>query len=91
MKKTHDKDFELKICNNILKEIVTVGQIAKECNISRPIISRWIAEFHHYGNKAFNGNSIRKSDKINLYVLKQQIKELQIKNKILKKFEHFVK
>lgn len=91
MRKTYERNFKLKVCKSIETQESTVGSIVKEYEISRPIISRWLAEYYEYGSKSFCGNGNKKPDKMEIYVLEKRIKELEIENNILKKFEHFVK
>lgn len=91
MRNQYDKEFKLNICKNIDKGITTVSSVSKEYSISRPIVSRWLSEYHRYLNKAFSGHGNRLPDKADIYALKKQIEELKKENEILKKFEHFVK
>lgn len=91
MRKQYDKQFKLKVCKDIENGITTVSFVAKEYSISRPIVSRWVSEYHRYHNKAFSGQGNRLPDKADIYALQKQVEELKKENEILKKFEHFVK
>ena len=91
MRKTYEKEFKLKICQDIEKKETSIGIIAKSYGISRPIISRWLAEYRRYGNKAFSGQGKRLPDKAKLYAIEQENQRLREENEILKKFELFVK
>ena len=91
MRKTYDKAFKVKVAKNIITEDTSVSQVANEYGISRPIISRWVAEYKRYKNKAFSGRGKRLPDKAKLYALEQENKRLKEENEILKKFGAFVK
>lgn len=90
MRKTYDKEFKVKVTRDIINEFTTVGQVSKEFGITRPIVSRWVAEYKRYQNKAFTGRGKRLPDKAKLYALEQENKRLKEENEILKKFEAFV-
>lgn len=91
MRKTYERDFKLKICQDIESGVASVGSIAKEYAVSRPIVSRWLAEYKRYGKKAFTGKGKRLPGKAEIYVLQKQVETLMQENEILKKFEQFVK
>ena len=91
MRKTYDKAFKVKVAKDIINEDTSVSQVANEYGISRPIISRWVAEYNRYKNKAFSGRGKRLPDKAKLHTLEQENKRLKEENEILKKFEAFVK
>ena len=91
MRKTYSKEFKLEIVRKIANNLTTVGQVAKEYHISRPIVSRWVAEFNRYGNHAFRGHGNQLPDKAAQALLEKEIKQLKEENEILKKFEVFVK
>ncbi len=63
----------------------------KVYNIQRTTISRWVAEYKRYKNKAFTGNGNKLPKNIELEYLKQRNKELEMENDILKKFEQLAK
>ena len=90
-KQHYDKEFKIQICKKIIENENTVGEIAKEYSISRPIVSRWISEYRRYKKKAFSGKGNRLPDQAKLYALQQRIEQLEEENEILKKFEAFVK
>lgn len=48
----------MEICQQIQSNQTTVGKVASEYGIARPIVSRWIAEYLRYGNEAFSGKLI---------------------------------
>ena len=91
MRKTYDREFKLKISQNLLEKKVTTKRIAEEYNISRPTISRWVSEYRRYGKNAFAGQGKRLPDKVDFYILEQENKRLTEENEILKKFDTFVK
>ena len=79
------------MAKDIIDEDTKVSQVANEYGISRPIVSRWIAEYKCYKNKAFACRGIRLPDKAKLHALEQENKRLEEENEILKKFEAFVR
>lgn len=91
MRKTYNREFKLEIVRKIVTKETTVNAVASEYNISRPIVSRWVAEFNRYGNKAFSGHGIRLPDKTKQYALEAEVKRLKEENEVLKKFAVFVK
>ena len=91
MKRQYDREFKLQKCKEITEEKTTVSKVAKEYSISRPIVSRWVAEYLRYQNKAFSGKGSRLPDKAKIYVLEKKVEKLELENEILKKFEAFVK
>ena len=91
MRKTQDKEFKIKVCKDIEKGITTAGNISKEYGISRPIVSRWVEEYHRYKNKAFSSKGTRFPDKAKLYMLQKENEQLRLEDEILKKLEVFVK
>lgn len=91
MRKTYERDFKTKVCKDIANKTSTVGGLAKEYQISRPIISRWVSEYNRYGKDAFTGKGIRLPDQSKIYAITEENKRLREENEILKKFETFVK
>ncbi|WP_324254737.1 transposase [Enterococcus sp. CWB-B31] len=91
MRKTYDREFKLKISQNLLEKKVTTKRISEEYNISRPTISRWVSEYPRYGKNVFVGQGKRLPDKEDFYILEQENKRLTEENEILKKFDTFVK
>lgn len=91
MRKTYKKSFKAKVCKSILSKENTVGSIATEYSIARPIVSRWLAEYKRYGNNAFTGRGNRLPEQAKFYALKKENEQLKEELVILKKFEEFVK
>ena len=90
MRKTYEKAFKLDIAKQIVAKKTTVSVVAEEYSISRPIVSRWVAEYNRYGNQAFAGKGNRYPDKAKEYALQAEVKRLKEENEILKKFAAFV-
>jgi transposase len=63
MRKTYDKDFKFKVAN--------------EFKISRPIVSRWLAEFNRYGKRAFSGRGNKLPDRAKIHAFEKEIKQLK--------------
>lgn len=91
MRKTYAKEFKLEICHSVSKGETRISDISKQYTISRPIISRWLAEYKRYGEDAFMGKGIRLPDEAKIYTLEKEIERLKEENIILKKFEEFAK
>ncbi len=87
----YEKEFKVKLCKNIISGKTKVGQASKEYNIQRSTIPRWIAEYNKYKNQAFTGHGNRLPKEVEIEHLKQRIKQLEMENDILKKFDEFVK
>jgi len=90
-KQYYEKEFKVQVCKKILNEESTVGETAKEYSISRPIVSRWVAEYRRYKNKAFSGKGNRLPEKAKIYALEKQVEQLKMENEVLKEFEAFVR
>ncbi len=91
MRKTYTKEFKLQICSSILNGQSKISEIANEYSISRPIISRWVAEYKRYGTNSFTGKGVRLPDEARLYALEKENSHLKEENAILKKFKGFAK
>ena len=72
MRKTYPKEFKLEICRSASSEECKISEIAREYNISRPIISRWLAEYKRYGENAFMGKGFRLPDEAKIYGLEKR-------------------
>lgn len=77
MRKTYPKDFKVQICRDILTGQKTVGEISKEYEIARPIVSRWLAEYKRYGNNAFAGKGNRLPEAARIYALEKENEQLK--------------
>ena len=78
MRKTYDRDFKIKVSKDIGNGLITVSEVAREYNISRPIVSRWVAEYNRYGNKAFSGNGKRLPSNEKIYILEEENKRFNL-------------
>lgn len=91
MRKTYSKDFKLEICQSVCNGQARVNDIARQYAISRPIVSRWLAEYKRYGTEAFTGKGVRLCSEAKLFALKKENERLKEENAILKKFTEFAK
>ena len=91
MRKTYSKEFKLQVCHSITTGKYTVTEVAKQYAISRPIVSRWLAEYKRYSKDALKGKGDRLPEGAIEYALEKEIKRLQEENAILKKFREFAK
>ncbi len=91
MRTHYNREFKLELTKAITKNEISVSQASKEFNIQRTTISRWVAEYKRYKNKAFTGNGNKLPRDAELEYLKQRNNELEMENEILKKFEQFTK
>lgn len=91
MRKTYKKSFKVKVYESILNKKKTVGSVAKEYSIARPIIFRWLAKYKKYQDNAFTGRGNRLPGKAKLYALEKENEQLKEELEILKKFEEFAK
>lgn len=90
-KAKYDKTFKVKLCKDISSGKTKVGTVAKEFNIQRTTISRWVAEYNRYKNKAFSGHGNKLPNQVEINFLKERVKQLEMENDILKKFDKFAK
>ncbi|WP_236671904.1 helix-turn-helix domain-containing protein [Enterococcus sp. BWB1-3] len=49
MRKTYDREFKLKVSQDIFENNDTVKTVSEEYTISRPTVSRWVSEYRRYG------------------------------------------
>lgn len=91
MRRQYEKEFKVKVCKDIEKGKTKVTKISREYNISRTIVSRWVAEYKRYEKDAFTGNGNKLPSDVEKEYLKLRIKQLEPDNDILKKFDAFVK
>ncbi|MFV0424223.1 MAG: transposase [Bacilli bacterium] len=91
MRTHYEREFKLELVKSIIKNEITVTEASKTHKIQRTTISRWVAEYKKYKNKAFTGNGNKLPRDAELEYLKQHNKQLEMENEILKKFEQFVK
>ena len=91
-RKIYGKEFKINVVNQVLQEGKSISKLSKELKILDTMISRWIYEYKNYGKKAFTGNGkIIKNKEFEIRKLKQQVKELEMENEILKKYQTFLK
>jgi transposase len=56
------------------------------------MLSRWVYEYENNGNDAFTGNGKPIANKdFEILKLQKRVKELEMENEILKKFQAFLK
>lgn len=91
MRKTYSKEFKLQVCHSITTGKHTVTEVANQYAISRPIVSRWLAEYKRYSKDAFTAKGVRLPEGAKVYALEKEIKRLQGEDMILKKFSEFAK
>lgn len=91
MRKTYEREFKIKVCQEIDSGKATITAVAQEYSISRPVVSRWLVEYQRHGQRAFSGKGNRLPGTAEVFALQKRVKQLEMENEILKKFEQFAK
>lgn len=88
----YDKQFKMAAVKLAQETDKSVAQTVAELGISGCSLRRWINEYDEYGESAFpgHGNALFNST-YELKKLQKQNEELRLENKILKKFQAFLK
>ncbi|WMJ81464.1 transposase [Clostridium sp. MB40-C1] len=90
-RKKYSKDFKIGAINQVLQENKNISKVAKELGIIPTMLSRWIYEYKDNGEAAFTGNENKITNKeFQLEIMKKKLKELELENEILKKFQTFL-
>ena len=88
----YDKQFKMAAVKLAQETDKSVAQTVAELGISGCSLRRWINKYDEYGESAFpgHGNALFNST-YELKKLQKQNEELRLENKILKKFQAFLK
>lgn len=89
-------ETKLKAVNEVLENKRPVAEVAKEINVHRDTVNRWVNSFKKQGVEGLeNPRSITDSpsseDKKRIRELEKQLKQKELENEILKKFQAFLK
>src|SRR5438045_302646 len=71
------EEFKRKKVSEIDKNLVTIGEVSREYQVSRASVYRWIYQYSHMQKKGIRQVIEAKSDTRKLQLLKEQIKELE--------------
>ena len=55
-RKKYIKEFKIQVVKQVIEEGKKVTEIAKELELSRDMVYRWITEYEVNGNEAFTGH-----------------------------------
>lgn len=91
-RKKYSKEFKIQVVKQVIEEGKKTTQIAKELELSRDLVYRWINEYEIHGDEAFTGHgNARVNSEFEIKKLKNQILSLQKECEILKKYLAFLK
>lgn len=91
-RKKYNKEFKIQVVKQVIEEGKKTTHIAKELEISRDMVCRWINEYETHGEEAFSGHgNARINSEFEIKKLKNQIEVLQKECEILKKYSTFLK
>ncbi|MEN2256559.1 transposase [Paraclostridium benzoelyticum] len=91
-RKKYNKEFKIQVVKQVIEEGKKITQIAKELELSRDLVYRWINEYETHGDEAFSGHgNARINSEFEIKKLKSQIESLQQECEILKKYSTFLK
>ncbi|OZU86973.1 hypothetical protein CIL03_19300 [Virgibacillus indicus] len=89
-------DFKLKVVKDILENDRSVAQVAEEIGVHRDTVNNWRKAYLLNGKEGLmNPNSVNQNKKAKeskeIIELKKKLKEKELENEILKKFQAFLK
>ena len=85
MKRTFSKEFKVKACELVVKDVIKHAVVAEKMGISHIMLYRWIDEYETYGEEAFVGKGKMRSEDAELRKLRKENERLKMENEILKK------
>ena len=62
-----------------------IGDVARDLDIDRNVISRWVREYREHGTDSFPGNGKRLPADEEIYQLKRELARVKMERDILKK------
>ncbi|WP_156292125.1 transposase [Oceanobacillus salinisoli] len=92
----HSVEFKLKVVQDILENNRSVAQVAEEIGVHRDTVNNWRKAYLLNGKEGLiNSRSVNQTKKAKenkeIQELKKQLKEKELENEILKKFQAFLK
>lgn len=89
-------EIKLEAVKEILNNKRSVAEVANELNIHRDTVNRWVNAYKESGEKGLvnsrsHSNLPSKNNRKEVQKLEKKIKELELENEILKKFQAFLK
>lgn len=61
-RKKYNKEFKIQVVTQIIEEGKKISHIAKELELSRDMVYRWIKEYETHGSEAFRGHGKPRND-----------------------------
>ncbi|MCR8746025.1 transposase [Romboutsia lituseburensis] len=91
-RKKYTKEFKIQVVKQVIEEGKKITEIAKELELPRDMVYRWITEYEANGDEAFSGHgNARINSEFEIKKLKNQIESIQKECEILKKYSTFLK
>jgi len=91
-RKKYSKEFKIQVVKQVIEEGKKISHIAKELELSRDMVYRWIKEYETHRSEAFSGHGNPRNDNdFEVKKLKKQIESVQKECEILKKYSTFLK
>ena len=82
----YDRDFKLKVVNQVIRAEKSPTALADEFGISNCMISRWTREFDHDPDNAFPGSGLSKQPpRVKPPTLQEQLRQVTAERDILVK------
>ena len=92
MKRTYSKEFKIKACELVLKDVIKHKVVAEKLGINHIMLYQWIDNYQTYGDHAFVVNGHQHKEDAELKKLRKENERLKMENEILKKAAaYFVK
>lgn len=79
----YSPEFKIKVVQLKIFEKMETDEICKKYNIDSETLNNWVDMYMGYGQMGMSGN---KEDSISIAEMNKRVKELEIENEILRKF-----
>jgi len=88
----YGKRYKLQAVKQVIEDGKRLQEVAKDLGIIETMLSRWIREYKENGEAAFSGhgNPVMNKD-FEISKLTKRVKQLELENEILKKYEAFLR
>ena len=83
VRKTYSKEFKLSAVYLLMSKVYPPKEVFRMLDVDRQTVYRWVQEFKHQGELAFEGKGVLPGDE--LKELQKQNADLKMENEILKK------
>jgi transposase len=91
-RRTFSKEYKLQTIKQVTEQGKRVIEVSRMLGIAEQTVYRWLREYDKYGDEAFKGpGNARVDNEYKIKVLEKRNEQLEQENKILKKYQTFLK